>query len=95
MNNYMSLLSSHHSVDCSLLLMYIQCDGALIQRSDDVEETIRERLKVYHDNANPLLEYYVRRGIVLQWPVIRGLEDTKELLSMIDNSLEQNKDNHF
>ena len=66
------------------------CGSNLIQRSDDVEETVRERLRVYHQHANPLLEYYNRRGMVLQWPVVRGLEDTKALLSMIDQSLVKN-----
>lgn len=30
----------------------------LIQRDDDQEETVRQRLKVYHDQTEPLIEYY-------------------------------------
>jgi adenylate kinase len=30
----------------------------LIQRDDDKEETVRERLSVYHDQTEPLIEYY-------------------------------------
>jgi adenylate kinase len=30
----------------------------LIQRDDDQEETVRARLKVYHDQTEPLIEYY-------------------------------------
>jgi len=30
----------------------------LIQRDDDSEETVRERLSVYHDQTEPLIEYY-------------------------------------
>jgi adenylate kinase len=30
----------------------------LIQRDDDQEETVRERLSVYHDQTEPLIEYY-------------------------------------
>jgi len=30
----------------------------LIQRDDDKEETVRKRLKVYHDQTEPLIEYY-------------------------------------
>mgnify|MGYP001821805175 FL=1 len=30
----------------------------LIQRDDDSEETVRQRLKVYHDQTEPLIEYY-------------------------------------
>jgi len=31
---------------------------ALVQRGDDVEETVRNRLKVYHDQTAPLVDYY-------------------------------------
>ncbi|RTZ96471.1 MAG: adenylate kinase [Deltaproteobacteria bacterium] len=30
----------------------------LIQRDDDKEETVKERLKVYHDQTEPLIDYY-------------------------------------
>ncbi len=33
---------------------------ALIQRDDDREETVRKRLKVYHEQTKPLVEYYAR-----------------------------------
>lgn len=32
----------------------------LIQRDDDTEETVRARLKVYHEQTEPLVEYYSR-----------------------------------
>jgi len=31
---------------------------ALVQRDDDKEETVRQRLKVYHDQTEPLIGYY-------------------------------------
>ena len=31
---------------------------ALVQRDDDKEETVRQRLKVYHEQTEPLIEYY-------------------------------------
>lgn len=30
----------------------------LIQRDDDKEETVKERLKIYHDQTEPLINYY-------------------------------------
>jgi adenylate kinase len=30
----------------------------LVQRDDDKEETVRKRIKVYHDQTEPLIEYY-------------------------------------
>ena len=35
-----------------------KCGTKLIQRKDDKPETIRERLKVYHDQTAPLIQFY-------------------------------------
>ena len=35
-----------------------RCGGELVQRDDDTEETVRERLSVYHDSTAPVLECY-------------------------------------
>ncbi|MBI5488000.1 MAG: adenylate kinase [Deltaproteobacteria bacterium] len=40
------------------------CGGALVHRDDDKEATIRNRLKVYHDQTSPLAEYYERKGVL-------------------------------
>ncbi len=34
----------------------------LIQRDDDQEETVKARLKVYHDQTEPLIEFYGKAG---------------------------------
>ncbi len=40
-------------------------DGArLVQRDDDREETIRKRLTVYHQQTEPLIDYYDRAGLL-------------------------------
>ena len=40
-------------------------DGeALIQRQDDQEATIRERLRVYHETTEPIIAYYEKQGIL-------------------------------
>ena len=38
------------------------CGGELIQREDDTEETVTERLRVYAENTEPVVEYYDERG---------------------------------
>ena len=38
-----------------------KCGGPLQQRTDDNEAVVRERLKVYHKNTAPLVEYYRER----------------------------------
>lgn len=41
------------------------CAGeAIIQRVDDQEVTIRERLRVYHETTEPIIEYYAKQGIL-------------------------------
>ena len=35
-----------------------RCGGQLIQRADDSEAVVRERLKVYHNATQPLVDYY-------------------------------------
>lgn len=41
------------------------CGGELYQRSDDRPEAIRERLQVYHEQTQPLIDYYERRGVLV------------------------------
>lgn len=50
------------------------CGGKLIQRKDDTPETVRERLKVYHTETEPLVDFYAQRGLLR--PVRSA--DTKE-----------------
>jgi adenylate kinase len=38
-----------------------RCGGPLVQRSDDGEEIVRERLRVYWRTTQPLVEFYHRR----------------------------------
>jgi adenylate kinase len=41
-----------------------KCGGALLQRDDDKEATIRNRLRVYHEQTSPLFAYYERLGVL-------------------------------
>ncbi|MDW7680790.1 MAG: adenylate kinase [bacterium] len=38
------------------------CDGEIVQRSDDTEATVRNRLGVYEQKTKPLKEYFNRKG---------------------------------
>jgi len=40
------------------------CGGTLVQRGDDRDEVVRERLKVYREHTAPLLALYRDRGIL-------------------------------
>ncbi len=41
-----------------------QCAGEILQRADDQEDTIRNRLAVYRRQTRPLQEYYSGRGLL-------------------------------
>ncbi len=41
-----------------------KCKGELIQRKDDSFEVISNRLKVYHEQTQPLIEYYGKRNLL-------------------------------
>ena len=40
------------------------CGGELILRDDDKPETVQKRLNVYHDQTQPLFDYYTSQGIL-------------------------------
>lgn len=42
-----------------------KCSGELYQRSDDNEETVSNRVRVYVEETSPLVSYYSNKGIIL------------------------------
>jgi adenylate kinase len=40
------------------------CGGLLVQRADDRVETVHERLAIYRESTQPLVEYYRARGLL-------------------------------
>jgi len=42
------------------------CGGDLIQRDDDTEDTVRERLRVYEENTEPVVEHYRDEGVLVE-----------------------------
>jgi adenylate kinase len=56
-------------------------DADLEQRADDREETVRDRLRVYHDQTAPLVPYYEGRGL------LRRVDGVGELAAITDRVL--------
>lgn len=54
------------------------CGGQVIQRPDDKEDVIENRLNVYEDNTAPLKEYYKNRGLYVEVDGTGGQEDVYE-----------------
>ena len=50
------------------------CGGELYQRDDDKEDVIKERLKVYHKQTAPLIDYYMKKGLLRNVKVVGGPE---------------------
>ena len=42
-----------------------KCDGKLIQRADDTEETVKSRLNVYKSETAPLIDFYKNQGVLV------------------------------
>jgi adenylate kinase len=54
-------------------------DGSrLIQRDDDKPETVRKRLSVYHDQTEPLIEWYDGRGLLRRFDGTRPPDEVHD-----------------
>lgn len=61
------------------------CGGELYQRPDDNEETVRNRLKVYHESTAPLIDYYKNKGILREIDGSKSIEEiTAQLISILE-----------
>ncbi len=64
----------------------------LVQRDDDKEETVRKRLKVYHDQTEPLIEYYSKwsesgKANAPKYVGIKGVGKVEEIRDTIFKAL--------
>ncbi|MFZ5975375.1 MAG: adenylate kinase [Bacillota bacterium] len=51
-----------------------KCGGELYQRNDDKPETVENRLKVYTEQTQPLIDFYAAKGILVTVDGSRDLE---------------------
>ncbi len=64
-----------------------RCGGEVYQREDDKPEAIKKRLTQYHDETEPLLEYYKPRRIVHSADANKSIEHIfKELSKIIETA---------
>ena len=50
------------------------CGEKLILRDDDKPETVKNRLLVYHDQTQPLIDYYKKEGVLVEVDGTQNLE---------------------
>ncbi|MGE5580787.1 MAG: adenylate kinase [Bacillota bacterium] len=60
------------------------CGGELVIRKDDREETVRDRLSVYHRLTQPLEDYYGQEGLVV---AVDGEGDVQDVAMRIEGEL--------
>lgn len=51
------------------------CSGELYQRDDDTEETVKKRFSVYQEQTKPLIDYYSKKGLILNVDGSKGIEE--------------------
>ncbi len=56
-----------------------RCNGDLILRDDDKPETVKKRLDVYHTQTQPLIDYYTKKGILVE------VDGTKDMENVFDD----------
>ena len=62
-----------------------ECKKELVLRDDDKPETVEKRLKVYHEQTQPLIDYYRNKGVLAE---VDGTRDMQEVFTAITDGLE-------
>jgi adenylate kinase len=63
-----------------------ECGSALVQRPDDTEAVIRDRLAVYEEQTRPVAEAYRNRGQLVE---VDGLGDPDQVASRLEEGLRE------
>jgi adenylate kinase len=76
------------SVPETALIERLAGRSGLERRADDGRDTVLERLRVYHEKSEPLIEFYRRRGLLTE---VDGTGTVSEVTDRLGNALEQAK----
>ena len=57
-----------------------RCGAQLILRDDDKPETVKKRLAVYHEQTQPLIDYYTKQNVLVE---VDGTKDMEEVFAAI------------
>jgi adenylate kinase len=61
--------------------------GPFVQREDDREDAIRHRLNIYHEQTEPLKDYYADRGIFVQVDAMQPISEvTAEIREAVEGA---------
>ena len=63
-------------------------EGPFVQRKDDTEEAIRRRLEIYHEQTEPLKDYYARRGLLATVNAEQSISNvTESILKLVGEGI--------
>ena len=57
-----------------------KCGSPLFIRDDDNEETVANRLRVYHEQTEPLIKYYEKAGVLR---TVQGQKDFQDTVALV------------
>ena len=57
-----------------------RCGSEIVLREDDKPETVQKRLKVYHEQTQPLIDFYAKKGILKE---VDGTMDMNDVFAAI------------
>ena len=60
------------------------CGRELVIRKDDAPETVRDRLKVFHAQTEPLKDFYAKKGLLL---TVEGQEEVADTTALVFKAL--------
>ncbi len=63
-----------------------KCGDTLVQRKDDHPDTVKERLSVYHEQTEPLKNYYEKAG---KLKIVYGQEEVKDTSALVIKAIEE------
>lgn len=61
------------------------CGGELVQRKDDHPDTVLDRLRVYHEQTEPLKDFYAKKG---KLRIVEGQEKVEDTTAATFRALE-------
>ena len=73
-------------VDHEELVQRLMKRAQIEGRTDDTEDTIRNRMRVYEEQTKPLLDYYEQRGLVVN---VNGRQDIEAVQQDLRRAIDQ------
>lgn len=63
------------------------CEAEVIQRDDDKEQTVLNRIEVYENQTQPLIDYYTKEGLILTFDGTKPIDElSQEILDALNES---------